>query len=162
MIHTHPRILGRISRRLLLSAILITAAAHLSLPASGAAAASKIEAGPKGGRLLEKTTPKTEFVLGADRVVTMVFYNDKLEPIAPSGQTATVVASPAGGRVQVEFEQKGDVLVSKAPLPPGEGYTVVVQLRSKADAKPQNFRFKLETHACGECKRPEYACTCGH
>ena len=61
---------------------------------------------------------------------------------------------------ELELEKKGDVLVSKAKLPEGDGYGVVVQLKQTADAKPQNFRFKLETHTCGGCKRAEYACTC--
>jgi hypothetical protein len=52
--------------------------------------------------------------------------------------------------------------VSKTKLPEGDGYNLVVQLRQTADAKPQNFHFKLETHVCGECKRAEYACICGH
>jgi hypothetical protein len=60
----------------------------------------------------------------------------------------------------VEFEKKGDVLVSKTKLPEGDGYNVVVQFKLTADAKPQNFRFKLETHTCGGCKRAEYSCTC--
>jgi hypothetical protein len=36
----------------------------------------------------------------------------------------------------------------------------VVQLKQSGDAKPQNFRFKLDTSVCGGCKLPEYACTC--
>jgi len=54
------------------------------------------------------------------------------------------------------------VLVSKTKLPDGDGYNVVVQFKQAAAAKPQNFRFKLETHTCGGCKRAEYACTCDH
>ena len=43
-----------------------------------------------------------------------------------------------------------------------DGYNLVVQFKQTADAKPQNFRFKLDLHTCGGCKRAEYACTCGH
>ena len=53
-------------------------------------------------------------------------------------------------------------LVSKTPLPEGDGYNVVVQIKAKPDAKPKNFRIKYDTGTCGECKRPQYACTCGH
>jgi hypothetical protein len=72
----------------------------------------------------------------------------------------TVVADTRDGKQTIEFEKKGEVLVSKAKLPEGDGYGIVVQLRARPDAKPQNLRFKLETHVCGGCHRAEYACTC--
>jgi len=71
-----------------------------------------------------------------------------------------VIADAKEGKQKVEFEKKGDVLVSKGKLPEGDGYNLVVQLKEKPDAKPQNFRFKLETHMCETCKRAEYACIC--
>jgi hypothetical protein len=126
------------------------------------AADNKQPASPKGGRLLEKTEPKAEFLLEKDRTVTITFYDAALKPVPAAAQSVTVIADAKDGKVKVEFETKGDVLVSKAMLPDGDGYNVVVQFKQAADAKPQNFRFKLETHACGECKRAEYACTCEH
>jgi len=122
----------------------------------------KAPAGPKGGRLLEKTEPQAEFFLEKDHTVTVTFYDAALKPVPVSSQVATVIATAKEGKVTVEFEKKGDVLVSKTKLPEGDGYNLVVQLKQSADAKPQNFRFKLETHLCGECKRAEYACICGH
>jgi hypothetical protein len=59
-------------------------------------------------------------------------------------------------REEIEFEKKGDVLVSKTTLPEGDALPLVVQFKQTADARPQNFRFKLETHTCGGCKRAEY------
>ena len=126
------------------------------------AAESKVEAGPKGGRLLEKTEPRAEFFLEKDHTVTITFYDSALKPVAAAGQTLTVIADAKGGKATVEFEKKGDVLVSKTKLPEGGGYNVVVQFKPTADAKPQNFRFKLDLGTCGECKRAEYACICGH
>ena len=126
------------------------------------AADKQVPAGPKGGRLLEKTEPKAEFYLEKDHTVTVTFYDTALKPVAATGQSVTVIASGKDGKVTVEFEKKGDVLVSKTKLPEGDGHNLVVQLKQTADAKPQNFRFKLETHECGECKRAEYACICGH
>jgi hypothetical protein len=126
-------------------------------------AAEKQElAGPKGGRLLEKTEPKAEFLLKKDHTVTITFYDAALKSVAASAQTVTVFADAKDGKKTIEFEKKGDVLVSKTKLPEGDGYGVVVQFKQSADAKPQNFRFKLDTHTCGGCKRAEYACTCGH
>jgi hypothetical protein len=124
------------------------------------AADKKHLGGPKGGRLLEKTEPKAEFFLEKDHTVTITFYDAALKPVAASGQVVTVIADAKDGKKTVEFEKKGDVLVSKTKLPEGDGYNMVVQLKTTADAKPQNFRFKLETHECSGCKRAEYACIC--
>jgi len=120
------------------------------------------KATPRGGRLLEKTEPHAEFVVGKDRTVTINFYNAELQPVAATTQNVTVIADAKSGKATLEFEKKGDSLVSKTKLPEGDGYNVVVQFKQTADAKSQNFRFKLLMHTCGECKRVEYACICGH
>ena len=75
-----------------------------------------------------------------------------------------VLTPPPGvyPKATLTFEKKGDVLVSKTKLPAGEGYNLVVHFKQTVTAKPQNFRLKLDLATCGECKRPEYACTCGH
>jgi hypothetical protein len=124
------------------------------------AADKKHLGGPKGGRLLEKTEPKAEFFLEKDHTVTITFYDAALKPVAVGAQAVTVIADSKDGKATIEFEKKGDVLVSKTKLPEGDSYNVVVQFKQSSDAKPQNFRFKLETHTCGECKRAEYACIC--
>jgi hypothetical protein len=125
-------------------------------------AAETIPAGPKGGRLLQTDFPRPEFFVEKDRTVTITFYDANLKPVAPTTQTVTVIAEPKSGKATLEFEKKGGALVSKAPMPEGEGYNVVVQVKARPDGRPQNFRIKFDTHACGECKRAEYACICGH
>ena len=117
---------------------------------------------PKGGRLLDKTEPHAELVIGKDRTVTINFYSEDLKPIAATTQSVVVLADTKEGKTKVEFEKKGDVLVSKTKLPDGEGYNVIVQFRQTADAKPLNVRFKMDQSTCGECKRAEYACICDH
>lgn len=124
------------------------------------AADKKHLGGPKGGRLLEKTEPKAEFFLEKDHTATITFYDAALKPVPVAAQSVTVIADAKGGKKTVEFEKKGDVLVSKTKLPEGDGYNLVVQFKPTAEAKPQNFRFKLETHTCGGCQRAEYSCTC--
>jgi len=124
-------------------------------------AAEKIIPGPKGGKLLENTPPRAEFFVEKDGKVVITFYDAKLKPVPVSDQAVTVVAQ-AKRKATLEFEKKDGALVSKTPLPEGDGYTVVVQIKAKPDAKPQNLRIQYETHTCGECKRPEYACICGH
>ncbi len=117
---------------------------------------------PKGGRLLEKTEPHAEFVVEKDRSVTINFYNEEMKPVAATTQTVTVIADAKGGKETLPFEKKGDTLVSKTKLPEGDGYNIVVQFKQTAEAKPVNLRFKLDLAICGECKRAEYGCTCGH
>jgi len=122
-------------------------------------AAEKIQSGPRGGRLLEKTEPKAEFFVEKDRTVTVTFYDEKNKPVAPTEQTVTLIAM-AGERQSIEFEKKENALVSKSKLPEGEPYPVILQFRPSADAKPQNLRFKLDLSTCGGCKVAEYACAC--
>ena len=123
-------------------------------------AADKVEAGPRGGRILERTTPKAEFYVEKDRTVSIHFYDSAGKPVTPLAQTASVIAETKSGKVKLEFERKGDALVSKAEMPEGDGYKLVVQLRQSAEAKPQNFRFIYEAHTCSGCKLAEYACSC--
>jgi hypothetical protein len=150
--------------KIMKSILTITAALCVGLGAAGAADKHdhKHKETPKGGRLLEKTEPHAEFVVEKDRTVSINFYNEQMKPVAATTQTATVVADGKGGKAKLEFEKKGDSLVSKSKLPEGDGYNVVVQFRQTAEAKPQNFRFKLDMHTCAECKRAEYACICDH
>lgn len=141
-------------------AIRLLAAAALALAALTANAAKNVQAGPKGGRLLEMETARAEFFVEKDKTVSLTFYNAEMKPVAVTTQSATITAEIKAGRVKLEFEKKGGLLVSKTPLPEGEGYTVVVQVKTTADARPRNFRIPLELHTCGGCNRAEYACTC--
>jgi hypothetical protein len=117
---------------------------------------------PKGGRWLENTQPRAEFYVEKDNTVTVAFYDDALKPVPAADQSVTVVAGADGHKTTVEFEKKGDALVSKGPLPDGHALNLVVQFKQTPEMKPVNFRFVLEDHVCGACKRAEYACTCGH
>ena len=122
----------------------------------------KAKATPKGGRLLEKTEPHAELVVEKDRTVTINFYNHDMKPVVPTTQSVTLIAEGKDPKVSLDFEKKGNSLVSKTRLPEGDGYNVIVLFRQSPEAKPQNFRFKLDMHMCGGCKRAEYACTCDH
>ena len=124
--------------------------------------AEKLTPGPKGGRLLENDSPRAEFLVEKDKTVTITFYDKDLKAVSPGEQVVTAIAEAKGGKTKIEFEKKGDVLVSKTPLPEGNDYNLVVQFKQAADAKPVNLRFKLDLGICGECKRAEYACTCDH
>ena len=118
--------------------------------------------GPKGGRLLENTEPRAEFFVEKDLSVTVTFYDKELKPVAAAGQTVSVIAETGGKKTTLDFEKKGDVLVSKGPLPKEHALNLVVRFKQTPDDKPRNFRFVYEDHICGVCKRAEYACICGH
>jgi hypothetical protein len=122
----------------------------------------KAEVGPKGGRILEVEPIHAEFFVEKDRKISITFYDDKMKPIAATDQVVTTIAEAPEGKAKLEFEKKGDILISKTELPKGDGYQVVVQIKIKPDAKPQNFRIKLDLEECGGCKRAEYACACDH
>ena len=132
----------------------------LALAVAPALADAKIKAGPRKGRILELEGQNAEFFVEKDRTISIAFYDaaGKKQPLA--AQVITATAEAPGAKTKLEFEKKGDLLVSKAPLPAGEGYQIVVQAKTTADAKPKNFRIKLLTHTCGGCPNPEYACTC--
>jgi hypothetical protein len=121
---------------------------------------AKVQAGPRGGRLLDTFSPRPEFFVEKDRKISLTFYNADKKPVAVTDQTATATAETKQGRVKLEFEKKGDTLISRTALPEGDGYTVVLQLKANPDARPKNFRIPLHLYECGGCKRAEYACTC--
>lgn len=123
-------------------------------------AAEKITAGPNGGRLLDTAPQKAEFLVNKDRKIEVTFYDAALKPVAPGDQVIAVTAEPKSGRAKLDLEKTASGFVSKTALPEGEPYRVVVQVKSSADAKPQNFRVDLNLSKCGECKLAEYACTC--
>lgn len=118
--------------------------------------------GARGGKLLDNEPPRAELLIESDGQASVAFYDQSGKQVAPAGQSVVAMAEAPEGKVRIEFEQKGDLLAAKNPLPAGENYTVVLQLRKDTAAKPQNFRVKYDMHICGECNHPEYACTCQH
>lgn len=116
--------------------------------------------GPKGGKVLETEPLHAEFFVQPDKKVSIAFYDESMEPVAPGEQVVKVIAEVPSGKATLDFEKAGDAFVSTAALPEGDGYRIVVQIKQTGDAKPQNFRIDYHTEICGECKYPEYACVC--
>jgi hypothetical protein len=121
---------------------------------------SKVKAGPRHGRILELDGGNAEFFVEKDRTISIAFYNAAGKQQPAIAQVITATAEAPGGKTKLEFEKKGDLLVSKAPLPAGDGYQVVVQAKATAEAKAKNFRIPLIMSECGKCHNPEYACIC--
>ena len=116
--------------------------------------------GPKGGRILEVESGHAEFFVQSDNKVSITFYDSEMKPAAPGEQVVKVIAEAPSGKATLDFEKAGDAFVSSSALPEGDGYRIVVQIKSTGEAKAQNFRVYYHTEVCGECKHPEYACTC--
>lgn len=132
----------------------------LALAVGPALAETKVKAGPRKGRILELTGQNAEFFVEKDRTVSIAFYDPSLKAQPVAAQVITATAEAPTGKVKLEFEKKGDLLVSKAPLPAGEHYLVVVQVKTDAEAKSKNFRIPLDLSLCKPCGNAEYACIC--
>lgn len=139
----------------LLHILLITALATTS-----AFADAKVKAGPRKGLILDLGGKQAEFFVEKDRTISIAVYDAAMKAQPASTEVITATAEAPGGKAKLEFEKKGDLLVSTTKLPEGEGYQVVLQAKSTPEAKTKNFRIKLELHTCKECGNAEYACTC--
>lgn len=144
---------------------LLTSALAILILASAAVAADghdhgKIIPGPKGGRIVEVESGHAEFLVQPDRKVAVIFYGEDMKAAAPADQVVTVVAEAPAGKEKLEFEKAADQFISRTVLPEGDGYRIVLQIRSAEGAKPQNFRIDYHTETCGKCSRAEYACIC--
>lgn len=132
----------------------------IAFPAMADDEAKEVEAGKRGGRLLATESPRPEFFVEKDHTVSVKFYDKDGNVVAPADQKVTVIAS-GKEKKKLELEKKDDALVSAEPLPEGDGYNLVVQVRADSEARPNNFRFLFLNHICGgTCGNPEYACTC--
>ena len=132
----------------------------LALAVTPALADASVKAGPRKGRVLEMEAKNAEFFVEKDRTVSIAFYDAAMKAQPAAAEIVTATAEAPTGKVKLEFEKKGDLLVSKTPLPEGEHYTIVVQVKATADAKPKNFRVPLDLSICKGCSNAEYACIC--
>jgi hypothetical protein len=132
----------------------------ISVLALATALQAKPLAGPKGGRIVTTEAPHTEFYVAQNRTVIVSFYDAALKPIAPEARVVTTIAEAKTGKVKLDFATKDGALVSTKPLPEGDGYTIILQVRDNTTAKPKNYRITYHDEICGECKRAEYACIC--
>lgn len=117
-----------------------------------------LAAEPRPGRALEAGDVRADFLIQPDRRATVTFVDEAGKPVARGDRAVTVKVD--GKDIAMEPQPNG--FITKEPLQAKEPAQIVVRVRAKADAKPTNFRITLNTSPCGECKRPEYGCTCGH
>lgn len=128
----------------------------------GKKAASKQAKAPNGGKLFAVDGGHMELVVEKDRTATVRFFDKELKPVATGTRSVTAIGEATTGKVTLEFAAKADALATATPFPEGKPYPLALSLKATADAKPVNFRLKLDLGQCGECKLKEYACICGH
>lgn len=117
---------------------------------------------PNGGKIFELEPDHIEFVVEADRTATVRFFDKDMKPLPAGTRTVTAIADAPSGKATLAFAAKGDALATTTPFAEGNAYPVALTYKASAEAKPVNFRLKLDLGQCGECKLKEYACACDH
>jgi hypothetical protein len=146
----------------------ITLLAALSLSAAALAGGDhgheheKKLAGPNKGRVLQSVEPHAEFWVREDRKVQITFLDKDLKAIPAAAQEVTVTTGERSAPTKLTFKKEGDVLVSDAAIPEGNGFPTVVQIKVTPDAKVVTEKFNLNLAKCPECSNAEYACVCDH
>lgn len=119
--------------------------------------------GPNKGRILTQLEPHAELFVTVDRKVRLTFVDDAGKPVAvPAGLTATLITGDRAAPTTLAFAADGDTLLSSAALPEGGNLPGILRVKPSTQAAPVTIRFQINLTNCGECSRPEYACTCGH
>lgn len=140
----------------------ILALAALAFTATVSHAHEKITAGPNGGRVLTGGKPHAEFFVTPERKVQITFVGEDGKAVAPENQVIVVTAGDRSAPTKLTFTKTGNVLLSDAPLPAGNDFPTVVQIKTTPEAKPVYARFNLNMNRCDECDKAEYACVCAH
>ncbi len=129
---------------------------------AGHSHAAKIT-GPNKGRVLTELEPHAEFFVTANRKVRLTFVDDAGKPVAvPAGLTATLITGDRAKPTTLTFAADGDTLLSTAVLPEGGNLPGILRVKPSGEAVPVTIRLQINLANCGECSRPEYACTCAH
>jgi hypothetical protein len=132
----------------------------LSLVASLAFAHGVAEIGPNGGRILEFSKNESmhgEVTVKGDKFHIAVLDKD-MKPVKIDQQSLTATNDNRENprKLEVSKDDKGFIV----PLVKN-GEWLIVQFKLKPDAKAITARMEYNTTACGECKKPEWLCTCG-
>ncbi|MGB7840050.1 MAG: hypothetical protein WBL40_18260 [Terrimicrobiaceae bacterium] len=64
--------------------------------------------GPKGGKVLETEPLHAEFFVQPDKKVSIAFYDESMEPVAPGEQVVKVIAEVPSGKATLDFEKAGE------------------------------------------------------
>jgi hypothetical protein len=136
----------------------LVVAAALATPAF---AHQEIEIGPHGGRVFKlesKATPHLEVAAKDGRFVVYVL-DAKDQPTPVGERVLTITAGERSKPEKLAVEKSAEAFT--APIPKGEEFPVVFQIRETSAAKPLTARLNYNAKPCPECKKPEWMCDCG-
>ena len=136
--------------------ILILAALSVVLPAH-----ESITFGPNGGKLValdSPATPSAEVVVKESQFIVGLFDKSK-KPIALEMQALTITAGERSAPSKLAVTRTADSFT--APLPAGDDFWAIFQLKETPAKKAHTFRIHYQTKPCPECKKPEWLCACG-
>ena len=147
--------------------LLVLCALGLAAPAAAADGPGHVHAdkpaAPNGGRVLTEVEPHAELLVTAERKLKLTFLDAAGKPVPPpAGATASAATGDRSAPTNLAFAAEGGALVSTATLPEGQNLPAVLRIKPGAEAKTVTVRVQINLAKCGECGRPEYACTCGH
>ncbi len=134
----------------------------LALSLCTASAHEHITVGPGQGRIAyldSTTTPSAEFN-AKDGKARITLLDKDLKAIPLSEQILVITAGERGSAAKLAVTKEGNEFV--APLPKGEDYWCIFQLKEKPAAKSITFRVHYNATICAECKKPEWICLCGN
>jgi hypothetical protein len=133
----------------------------LALTAGFAFGHGDIVLGPNKGRILEFSTNESmhgEVTLAKDGKLHIAVLDKDMKPVELKAQslTATAGSRDKPEKLEVVKDEKGFTVPA-----PKDGEWLIVQYKESEEAKPITARLHYDTKACGECKSPEWLCSCG-
>jgi hypothetical protein len=132
----------------------------LALSATFASGHGEIELGPNEGRILEFSDNETmhgELTKKEDGKLHIALLDKDMKPVKVETQTLTATAGVRQKPVALEVTKDADGFTLTEP---GAGEWLIVQFKESPDAKAVTARVHYDTKVCGECKNPEWLCSC--
>jgi hypothetical protein len=133
------------------------ALAILAITTTAALAHEAVTIGPAGGRVIyvdSTTTPNVELLVNAEGKAEISLLDKDRKPITLDQQTLSVTAGPRSGAKKLIAEKQGAKFVTDK-VPDGAPYTIVMQLKESADAKPIVLRLNYDPEPA-ESGKPAY------
>ncbi len=131
----------------------------LALTAGFAAGHGKVELGPSKGRILEFSTNESMHgeVTAKDGKLHIAVLDKDMKPVKVGAQALTATAGTREKPEKLEVTKDDSGFTVPAPK---DGEWLILQYKESASAKPITARSHYETSVCGECRNPEWLCSC--
>jgi hypothetical protein len=118
-----------------------------------------VELGPNKGRILEFSTNETMHgeVVEKDGKLHIALLDKDMKPVKVESQTLTATAGTREKPAKLDVAKDAKGFVVPAPK---DGEWLILQYKEAATAKPVTARLHYDKSNCGECKSPEWLCSC--